>query len=247
MYEMEGPRLRPAALASRLLGHRALRDACLAALANRLLRCVCCVAPPVVRFPTSAPVARPFHRSRGFPRGRIPSSVVRDFYCQSAAAHKAFRREVQDSLAIHRTSVVYPVCMAAFHRAVHSLSTGPGDDGLAGSGLDHQRRGNRDGEQVDPASRRYACDVVHNDSELHRPASRPCSPPGIASSTSAAEATSSAVSSAASLPVRSGRSARPGTPRLADCGRARLSFRQNTHEARAYVLVRGASIRFSLR
>ena len=39
MYEMEGPRLRLAALASRLLGRRALRDARLAALANRLLRC----------------------------------------------------------------------------------------------------------------------------------------------------------------------------------------------------------------
>jgi hypothetical protein len=54
-----------------------------------------------------------------FPSGRIPSSVVRDFYCLSAAAHKAFPREVQDSLAIHRTSVVYPLCMAAFHRAMH--------------------------------------------------------------------------------------------------------------------------------
>ena len=56
-----------------------------------------------------------------FPLGRIPSSVVRDFYCQSAAAHKAFPRELQDSLAIHRTSVVYPLCTAAFHRAVHSF------------------------------------------------------------------------------------------------------------------------------
>ena len=39
MYEMEGPRLRLAALASRLLDRRALRGARLAALANRLLRC----------------------------------------------------------------------------------------------------------------------------------------------------------------------------------------------------------------
>jgi hypothetical protein len=54
-----------------------------------------------------------------FPLGRIPSSVVRDFYCQSAGSHKAFPREVQDSFFIHRTSTVYPLCTATFHRAVH--------------------------------------------------------------------------------------------------------------------------------
>jgi hypothetical protein len=69
MYEMEGPRLRPAALASRLLGRRALRDARLAALANRLLRCRVLRGTTGVKFPTSAPVARPFHRSLGFPWG----------------------------------------------------------------------------------------------------------------------------------------------------------------------------------
>jgi hypothetical protein len=57
----------------------------------------------------------------GFPLGRIPSSVVRDFYCQSAAPHKAFPRELQDSFFIHRTSAVYPLCTADFHRAVHSF------------------------------------------------------------------------------------------------------------------------------
>ena len=69
MYEMEGPRQHPAALASRLLGRRALRGACLAALASRLLRCRVLRGTTGVRFPTSAPVARPFHRSRGLPRG----------------------------------------------------------------------------------------------------------------------------------------------------------------------------------
>jgi hypothetical protein len=119
MYEMEGPRLRPAALASRLLGHRALRDACLAALANRLLRCRLLRGTTGCQFPdvrASRPALPSFP---GFPSGRIPSSVVRDFYCLRAAAHKAFPREVQDSLAIHRTSVVYPLCTADFHRAIH--------------------------------------------------------------------------------------------------------------------------------
>jgi hypothetical protein len=68
MYEMEGPRLRPAALASRLLGRRALRGARLASLASRLLRCRVLRDATGVRFPTSAPVAWPFRRSRGFPR-----------------------------------------------------------------------------------------------------------------------------------------------------------------------------------
>jgi hypothetical protein len=57
----------------------------------------------------------------GFPLGRIPSSAVRDFYCQSAGPHKGFRREVQDSFFIHMTSAVYPLCTATFHRAVHTL------------------------------------------------------------------------------------------------------------------------------
>ena len=69
MYEMEGPRLRPAALASRLLGRRALRGARLASLANRLLRCRVLRDATGVRFPTSAPVAWLFRRSQGFPRG----------------------------------------------------------------------------------------------------------------------------------------------------------------------------------
>jgi hypothetical protein len=121
MYEMEGPRLRLAALASRLLGRRALRGARLAALANRLLRC--CVLRGATDFslPTSAPVARPFRRSLGFPPGWFPSSAVRDFYCQSARLHKGFPREVQDSFFIHTTSAVYPLCTATFHRAVHRL------------------------------------------------------------------------------------------------------------------------------
>jgi hypothetical protein len=59
----------------------------------------------------------------GSPPGRIPSSVVRDFYCESSAQHKAFPREVQDSLVIHKTSVVYPLCTTNLHWIVHNLST----------------------------------------------------------------------------------------------------------------------------
>ena len=65
---MEGPRLRLAALASRLLDRRALRGARLAALANRLLRCRLLLGATGAGLPTSAPVARPFHRSLGLPR-----------------------------------------------------------------------------------------------------------------------------------------------------------------------------------
>jgi hypothetical protein len=119
MYEMEGPRLRHTALACRLLGHRALRDACPAALASRLLRCRVLRGATGVRFPAVRAGCPALPSFPWFPSGRIPSSVVRDFYCLSAAAHKAFPREVQDSLAIHRTSVVYPLCTAAFHRAMH--------------------------------------------------------------------------------------------------------------------------------
>ena len=69
MYEMEGPRLRLAALASRLLDRRALRGARHAALANRLLRCRVLRGATCVSFPTSAPVARRFRRSLGLPWG----------------------------------------------------------------------------------------------------------------------------------------------------------------------------------
>ena len=69
MYEMEGPRLRPAALvADCSAAARCVTPASLA-LANRLLRCRVLRGAAGVRFPTSAPVARPFHRSLGFPWG----------------------------------------------------------------------------------------------------------------------------------------------------------------------------------
>lgn len=71
---------------------------------------------PAIR--ASLPTLAAFPR---FPLGRIPSSVVRDFYCQSTEQHKAFRQELQDSLAIHRTSAVYPLSTADFHCAVHSV------------------------------------------------------------------------------------------------------------------------------
>jgi hypothetical protein len=58
-----------------------------------------------------------------FPPGRSPSSVVRDFYCETGALHKAFPRYLQDSLVIHKTSGVYPPCTVDFHRRMHKLST----------------------------------------------------------------------------------------------------------------------------
>jgi hypothetical protein len=121
MYEMEGPRLRPAALANRLLGRRALRDARLAALANRLLRCRVLRGATDVRNPDLCAGCPALPSFPGFPLGWIPSSAVRDFYCQSAGLHKGFRREVQDSFFIRATSAVYPLCTATFHRAVHRL------------------------------------------------------------------------------------------------------------------------------
>ncbi len=96
-------RCEPAApLVCRLLRYRLLRDT------------------PAGRIPPSVPVARPFVRSRGFPRVE-PALVVKNFYCQPSAPHKAFPRELQDSLAVHRTSVVYPLCTVAFHWPVHRL------------------------------------------------------------------------------------------------------------------------------
>jgi hypothetical protein len=58
-----------------------------------------------------------------FPPGRSPSSVVRDFYCETSALHKSFPRYIQDSLVIHKTSGVYPPCTVDFHRRMHKLST----------------------------------------------------------------------------------------------------------------------------
>ena len=92
----------PRRLAYRLLGSRWLRGP---------HRC----QNPAVRASRPALPAVP-----GFPWGRIPSSVVRDFYCQPAVQHKAFPPHPQDSLAIHRTSVVYPLCTTGFHRPIHS-------------------------------------------------------------------------------------------------------------------------------
>jgi hypothetical protein len=101
MYEMEGPRLPepPSPPIARW------------PLATRHHRC----QNPAVRASRPALSAFP-----GLPRGRIPSSVVRDFYCLGGASHKAFSQTLQDSFAVHRTSVVYPLCMTGFHRAIHS-------------------------------------------------------------------------------------------------------------------------------
>ena len=100
MYEMEGPRLsdRP--------GHPIARRP----LAARRHRC----QNPAVR--ASRPALPAFPE---FPRGRFPSAVVRDFYCLGGTEHKAFSRGLQDNFFVHRTSVVYPLCITGFHRAIH--------------------------------------------------------------------------------------------------------------------------------
>ena len=91
-----------------------------APLVCRLLRYRLLRGTSACRIPPSVPVARPFLRSLGFPRVE-PALVVKNFYCQPSTPHKAFPRELQDSLAVHRTSVVYPLCTVAFHWPVHRL------------------------------------------------------------------------------------------------------------------------------
>ena len=78
MYEMEGPRPTPAPWSAD----------CSAAAGY--------VAPPVSepRRPCQSPGLPTFP---GCPLGRIPSSVVRDFYCLRCVQHKAFPRVLQDS------------------------------------------------------------------------------------------------------------------------------------------------------
>jgi hypothetical protein len=118
MYEMEGPRAAsphrpPIARQPRAawrLPRRPGKPIAQMPCATRYHRCQI----PAIR--SGRPVRAAFPR---FPLGRIPSSVVRDFYCQSSLQHKAFPQELQDSLAIHRTSVVYPLSTADFHRAMH--------------------------------------------------------------------------------------------------------------------------------
>ena len=118
MYEMEGPRAAsrhrpPIARQPRAawrLPRRPGKPIAQMPSAARHHRC----QVPAVR--SGRPVRAAFPR---FPLGRIPSSVVRDFYCQSSPQHKAFPQELQDSLAIHRTSVVYPLSTGDFHRTMH--------------------------------------------------------------------------------------------------------------------------------
>ena len=125
MYEMEGPRRLPRCPGCRLPGQAARRlprgpSRPIARLLYAAWRHRCQI--PAVR--ASRPALPAFPRS---PPGRIPSSVVRDFYCGSSARHKAFPGEVQDSLAIHKTSVVYPLSTTNLHGAIHNLSTGTVD------------------------------------------------------------------------------------------------------------------------
>jgi hypothetical protein len=118
MYEMEGPRAAsptwpPIARPPRPAWRLPRRPG------KPIAQMPCAAWPHWCQIPADwpgRPVRAAFPR---FPLGRIPSSVVRDFYCQSSLQHKAFPQELQDSLAIHRTSVVYPLSMADFHCAMH--------------------------------------------------------------------------------------------------------------------------------
>jgi hypothetical protein len=101
MYEMEGPRLAPLPWSADCSATAGL------------------VATTGFKIPPSVPVARPSGVPR-LPRRRIPSSVVRDFYCLPRTQHKAFPRHLQDSFVIHRTSAVYPPCITGFHHSIHS-------------------------------------------------------------------------------------------------------------------------------
>ena len=73
MYEMEGPRLAPRPWSPDCSGTERL------------------AATTGVRFPLSAPVARPFLRRPWLPLDLNPSSVVRNFYCNHTRCTRPFR------------------------------------------------------------------------------------------------------------------------------------------------------------
>jgi hypothetical protein len=102
MYEMEGPRLVIAALACRLPGHRAPRD---------------CHWPRVSASGTGGPGLA---ASWSFLQAEHVFSGESSSTAKSARHTRPLPRRLQDSLAVHRTSTVYPLCAPAFHRHIHT-------------------------------------------------------------------------------------------------------------------------------
>jgi len=103
MYEMEGPRLAAAALACQLPGCRAPRG---------------CHWPHASAAISSLP---DLPASRGFPQVQHVFSGESSSTANSAQHTRPLRAPLQDSLVVHRTSAVYPLCAPAFHRPIHTV------------------------------------------------------------------------------------------------------------------------------
>ena len=120
MYEMEGPLLAVAALACQLPSRRAPHG-------YHQPRASAEISGAQV-----SPVARRFHIP-GLPPGRARLSGESISTANSRGRTRPLTSIPVISLAIHRTSAVYPLCAAAFHRvihmAVHSLGAGAGSPG----------------------------------------------------------------------------------------------------------------------
>jgi hypothetical protein len=103
MYEMEGPRLAVVALACRLPGCRAPRG------------CHWPHASAAISGDPDLPASRSFPQVQHVFSGESSSTA-------NPARHtRPLPAPLQDSLAVHRTSAVYPLCAAAFHRPIHMV------------------------------------------------------------------------------------------------------------------------------
>ena len=103
MYEMEGPRLAVVALACRLPGCRAPRG----------------YHRPHASAAISGHPDLP--ASRGFPQVQHVFSGESSSTANSARHTRPLPGPLQDSLVVHRTSAVYPLRAAAFHRPIHKF------------------------------------------------------------------------------------------------------------------------------
>jgi hypothetical protein len=151
MYEMEGPRLAVVALACRLPGCRAPRG---------------CHRPHASAAISGHP---DLSASRGFPQVQHVFSGESSSTANSARHTRPLPGPLQDSLVVHRTSAVYPLCSAAFHRPIHkiihSLGTtsrqsarpeGPGGQSQRGPAADAEETQKRAGDAEGRADRRAA-------------------------------------------------------------------------------------------
>jgi hypothetical protein len=103
MYEMEGPRLAVVALACRLPGCRAPRG---------------CHRPHASAVISGHP---DLPASRSFPQVQHVFSGESSSTANSARHTRPLPGPLQDSLVVHRTSAVYPLCATAFHRPIHMV------------------------------------------------------------------------------------------------------------------------------